>query len=35
MTRRGGEIVRAVYCRDTKREKDDAGRTCRKNQCDR
>ena len=35
MTRRGGETVRAVYCRDTKREKDDAGRTCRKNQCDR
>ena len=35
MTRHGDETVRAVYCRDTKREKNDAGRACGKDQCDR
>ena len=33
-TRRGSERVRAVYCRNAKREKDDAGRACGKDSCD-
>ena len=33
-TQRGSERVRAVYCRNAKREKDDAGRACGKDSCD-
>ena len=35
VTRRGGETIRAVYCQDKKREKNDAGGACRKDSCDR